>query len=190
MVLKKQTVWLLTMLSLMVVLSAYYLFNHEPTNVNDYVWDDEELMESYGEVESDMDVQSEDEENVSEESMASGIESTSDYFITQRVEIETERQKQLEEYREALSSSEANAQTLAETRSSMERIEELSEAELTIESLLKAEGYEEALVVANDDKVNVVVQADTLDRQQAVGIIRMVQEHLDVGGHQVNVTFR
>ena len=28
MVLKKQTVWLLTMLTLMVVLSAYYLFNY------------------------------------------------------------------------------------------------------------------------------------------------------------------
>lgn len=173
MVLRRQTIWLLTMLSLMVVLSAYYLFSDDPTSVSYTEWDDQERQDSMNE-DVDTDITFEFTEDT-------------DFFITQRYEREVERAQLLEEYEKQLTS-ETTAQSVNETRNRMNEIYELAEAETTIESLLRAEGYEEALVIANPELVNVVVKSDGLEKTQVVKIIKMVQEHLEVPGTNVSVS--
>jgi stage III sporulation protein AH len=182
MVLKKQTVWLLTMLTLMVVLSAYYLFNHQPTDMNDFAdgneladMEQDNFLNTLGDVNSDMDM--------SVESMTDD-----DYFLSYRMEREATRAEMIEHYSEIISS-DATAQAIAEAVGKQNEIWERAEAEMTLEELLKTEGYEEAVVVADADRVNVVVKSDTLDRRQVLNIIHLVRNHLPhVNGNQVIVS--
>lgn len=181
MVLKKQTVWLLTMLTLMVVLSAYYLFNNQPSEMNDYAdlsemadLDENSWADGLDDVSSDMTV----------ESM-----SDSDYFLSYRMERQTMREQMLSHYQEIVGSSEASTEAIADARGKMNEIHEMAETEMTLESLLKTEGYEEAIVVADVDQVNVVVKSDSLNKQQALDIIHLVRSQLpNISGNQVFVS--
>jgi stage III sporulation protein AH len=181
MVLKKQTVWLLTMLTLMVVLSAYYLFNNQPSEMNEYAdlsemadMDENSWMNGLEDVSSDMTVESMND---------------TDYFLSYRMERQTLRDQMLAHYNEIVSSSEATAQAIAEAKGQMDEIYEMAETEVTLESLLKTEGYEEAVVVADADRVNVVVKSDSLDKQQVLNIIHLVRNQLpNVSGNQVIVS--
>ncbi|WP_025026199.1 SpoIIIAH-like family protein [Caldalkalibacillus mannanilyticus] len=178
MVLKKQTVWLLTMLSLMVVLSAYYLFNNEPV---DYY--------SMNEVEDQfaLDLQGIGETDIS----TSFSNADTNFFMSYRMERDTQRAQLMDEYEQMMNSTEATAQTIAEANNKMNTIADLAEAELTLESLIRAEGFEEAVVIADLDRVNVVVKSDgALEKSQALGIIKIVKEHLNVAGNQVKVSYR
>jgi stage III sporulation protein AH len=175
MVLKKQTVWLLTMLTLMVVLSAYYLFNHQTVNLDEYSeLEQEHLMDALGDIDSDFNLTP---------------SSDMDFFLSYKFERDTLRAQQLDQYSRMISS-EVTAQKVAEVKGKLDEIHELAEAELTLESLLKSEGFEEAVVIADLDRVNVVVRSDSLERQQVLNIIHLVRNHFDVAGNQVVVDFR
>lgn len=177
MVLKKQTIWLLTMLTLMVVLSAYYLYNPGeslPTDVTEN--DDDNWLETIGDIDMDL-------------TNFTGM-NQGDFFNAYRLEREVFQAKQIDEYQKVLSS-DANAETIALAQSNIERIYDLAEAELTLEYLIKAEGYEEAVVIADSDKVNVIVKSeDALEKKQVIDIIHLVSNHLNVSGNQVTVNFR
>lgn len=180
MVLKRQTIWLLTMLSLMVVLSAYYLFNNEPVNMNDYAdGEHHEALDSVGEVFSDMDMDL--EFTVSDNPV--------DQILTQQYEKEVSRAMQMSQYEEIIKS-EATAQEIAEAMEKKEILENMTEAEYTIESMLRAAGYEEAVVVADSNHVDVVVRSDSLDRKQVVEIIGIVKEQLKVPGNKIQVSYK
>lgn len=173
MVLKKQTVWLLTMLSLMVVLSAYYLFNHEAAELPaDLVNNDEGMIDMVGDMESDF---------------TSSLPDGNEFFLTQNYEKQVRRAAQLSDYWNMLSK-DVSAEVINETMEKISAIEHMADAEFAIESMLKTEGFEEALVIADAGRVNVVVKAEELDNLQVVKIINLVREHLDVAGHHVKVT--
>jgi len=180
MVLKKQTVWLLTMLSLMVVLSAYYLFNNEPV---DMYYSEEEMEQLATDAEM---------EGLSEENISTSITNADkDFFISYRMDREAQRAQQLDHYEQLMNSAEATAQTIAEANSKMNKIADLAERELTLESLIRDKGFEEAVVIADLDRVNVIVKSeDALEKKQVVDIIQLVKEHLDVAGTQVKVSYR
>lgn len=178
MVLKKQTIWLLTMLTLMVVLSAYYLYNPgetQPVGLDENK-EDNNWLETIGEI--DMDLTS-----------FSGMEQGG-FFHAYRLEREVLQAKQLDEFQKIVSS-DTSAEAIAQAQNNIERIYDLAEAEMTLESLIEAEGYEEAVVIADADKVNVIVKSeDALEKKQVIDIIHLVSNHLNMSGNQVTVNFR
>lgn len=175
MVLKKQTVWLLTMLTLMVVLSAYYLFNQQGVDINEHAeLEEDHLMDALGPIDSDFNVSS---------------TNNMDFFLSYKFERDTLRAQKLDQYSRMISS-DVSAQEVAEVKGKLDEIHDIAEAELTLESLLKNEGFEEAVVIADVDRVNVVVRSDALERQQVLNIIHLVRNHFDVAGNQVVVDFR
>ncbi|GAA0350968.1 SpoIIIAH-like family protein [Bacillus horti] len=178
MVLKRQTIWLLTMLSLMVVLSAYYLFNNDPVAMVDE--DEIELdmsLESLGDIASDADfefIQSED---------------PLDFIIAMQYEKEVNRAMLKTEYDDVIKSN-ASVESIAEAMTNKETLEDVAEAEYIIENTLRAEGYEEAVVVADSDYVDVVVRSDSLEPKQVLQIIDIVAEELKVARNKVQVSFK
>lgn len=172
MVLKKQTVWLLTMLSLMVVLSAYYLFNHETAEMPTDLVNQDGVLDMVGDMDSDF---------------TSSLPDGNEFFLAQNYEKQVRRAALISDYYNLLSA-DVSAEVINETMEKIATIEHLADAEFAIESMLKTEGFEEALVIADAGRVNVVVKADELDNLQVVKIINMVRQHLDVAGQHVKVT--
>lgn len=199
---KRQTIWLVSMLSLMVVLSAYYLFTQEIGN-KDQVSDVTQLQNV-------AEVANVDGSNATETS--GGAEQEGDYTISE-VDQEVLNQLQADNFfdnstfsalelkREQLLENEQNrinatiADVNADAESSMAALAEMAELEESMDKITQLENklmetYEIAVISPEvDDKYKVVVSSDTLEKKQAAQIIDEVITAMELRPEQVSVQF-
>lgn len=183
--LKKQTVWLLTMLSLMIVLSVYYMMSdrgdlayiHTEDEAGQFNFDIDEpnLNEA---TEEDVDV-----ENITTLGM-------SEMFATLRMEIDDERSLQKERLQSIIASTESSTVDINEAMNGINEIDKIATKEKILqETILNSyEHYNDVLVRAEDEKVHVHVITKQLPRAEAVQIMQLVRDEL--GEVAVNVHFQ
>jgi stage III sporulation protein AH len=176
MMLKKQTVWLLTMLSLVVVLSVYYI-TAEPT------------MKDMADVETSQE----------EEGQTETTDETTDTTITQvskdevfeeiRLQMQDERSMKLEELQQVAGSTDLTAEERSHAKDEMNRIHEVADKEKMIESLIvQTLGYEDALVQADGTEVLITVKGQEPSKTKANEIIKIVKK--EIGNSFVTVAFQ
>src|SRR5690625_4871563 len=183
--LKKQTVWLLTMLSLMVVLSVYYIMSDKEDLA--YINTDEDFnqfdVEDVNETTDMTEADSTEIENISTLGM-------SELFATLRMEIEDERSLKKERLQEIIASSDSTTIDVNEAMNEISAIETVTTKEKILqETILTAyDHYEDVLVRADEDKVHVHVITEQLPRKEAVHIMQIVRDEL--GDTIVDVHFQ
>lgn len=160
MLLKKQTVWLLTMLSLVVVLSVYYITAPEKeSNVAG--------------------VNSEKSSDKSGESTVITQVSGDEVFEALRQEMEDQRSAKLEELQEIVAKTDLPASERSAAKDEMENINEIAAKEKLIESLIVSTmGYKDALVRADGEQVMITVKAEEASPKAANDIIRLVNKEI------------
>ncbi|HLR80077.1 MAG TPA: SpoIIIAH-like family protein [Bacillota bacterium] len=174
--LKKQTVWLLTMLSLMIVLSVYYMTS--PGNNGDLAYIDEGKNTTEEAASSD----TEDGETTDEDTdvEVNDISSLGDdqLFTTIRMEIQDERSAAKDRLDDVVASSTASVEEKNEARDEMNQLDEISSKESILEdSILAAADYNDVLVRHENDKVHVHVQeTEALSNSEIVNIMQMVKD--------------
>lgn len=170
--LKKQTVWLLTMLSLMVVLSVYYILSPK-TNEVAYINDGEEQEETNNNEEVSQDMVNNDDidvEDVTEEN-------DSDSFTQIRLDLQDERSMKKSRLNDIVASNSASTEEKNEALETMDSLDERTSSESILEqSILDETEYKDVLVRSNDDKVLVHVQASDLSDEEVVNIMQMVND--------------
>lgn len=167
--LKKQTVWLLTMLSLVVVLSVYYVT--APKNMNN------SPAFTAGEKTKNTDEPSVAVEETQKPSAAK--ETGDDLFTALRMKIEDERSRLRDELNAIVASANATAEQKNEALNKIEKLQALSEKEATLETLIKSKGgYEDVLVRADDSQVRVTIKAKQSSSKSANEVIHMVKKEI------------
>lgn len=166
--LKKQTVWLLTMLSLMVVLSVYYIFS---ANGNDlaFVDDGQETAteDAVPATQSEEGVEVENKGNVESDEL----------FTTIRMEIQDERSRQKSRLTDVVASANASPTEKDEALQEIDSLDELSSKESILqEQLLAATEYEDILVRSTGDKVHIHVKTEELPATEAANIMQMARD--------------
>lgn len=183
MLLKKQTIWLLTMLSLVVVLSVYYIMSPETTGNQVALTNEEEKEETTEENGKSSDVKEEGEETV-----ISSIASE-EAFEALRLKLDEERSKKKETYQQKLAETDLSSEERSEAYDEIEKLEEAAKKEAVLESLIISMGYEDALVRADGEKVRITVKSNEPSAEKANEIIRLVKN--EIGDMQaVAVTFQ
>ncbi len=181
MLLKKQTVWLLTMLSLVIVLSVYYITSPTTQQATDMAAVENEGQQVGAEGE---------EQTMTNEEMEIVTEAAGDeMFEALRLDINDER-AQLEEQLTAklgdagLSTDEKNA-----AYQQMEDLKQLAIVEAALETMIISMGYDDALVRADGNNIKVTVKAEEHSATAANDILRKVQSEIGEMGN-VAVTFQ
>ncbi|KGP72924.1 stage III sporulation protein AH [Pontibacillus yanchengensis Y32] len=196
--LKKQTVWLLTMLSLMIVLSVYYMTSPSEDQVA-LLYDEEEKNEEQASTEENTTEETNPEGTMSEDGVVEtkGEEKgnvtssvTSDeIFTAMRMQIEDSRSKTKEELKDIMASGQMSASEVESVVSEIRQLEELSTKEKLLEQSIQAKAeYPDVLVRAEENKVFVTVKANELSSSETVQIMDMVQE--EFGKRTVDVEFQ
>lgn len=185
MVLKKQTVWLLSMLTIMVVLSAYYLLQGPIEQIPVASNPSMEEMVSNLQVDSKQLDMPKNKEEVAQEIHGS----SSDYFIETKLERDELQAQRMEEYLSIMTNAE-DEKAVMQAKEDYDRLVTQQDTEMTVESLIKALGYNEAVIISKDNRVNVIVQADKLERQNAVEIMKLVTQHMEVPSENIVVTYK
>ncbi|WP_100010699.1 SpoIIIAH-like family protein [Lentibacillus sediminis] len=168
--LKKQTVWLLTMLSLMIVLSVYYMTS------------DSDDLAYIGNGDSNEAVAPEQEEEDSEGAEDANVEDIAntgqdELFASLRLEIQDERGMKKERLSDIVASASASTTEKDEALQEIDALESASTAETVIEETIMAGApYEDVLVRSDEDNVHVHVKADELSKTEVVNIMQMVRD--------------
>lgn len=195
MLLKKQTVWLLTMLSLVVVLSVYYVTSPEngekvvleegkETTANE-VKNEEGTESSSAEGEVVIDESTKEAE---EEKVISSV-SSDELFTALRLQMEENRSKMIEDLQAIMASSDVSAEQKSEALDKMQDLQAISGKEQVLETLIKAQSdeFKDVLVRADEDAVRITVKSEKLTPTQANKIIQLVRAEL--GKKNVAVEF-
>ncbi|MBB5325258.1 stage III sporulation protein AH [Anoxybacillus tepidamans] len=179
--LKKQTVWLLTMLSLVVVLSVYYVT--APKDMNDSV----AFMNEQNKKASDAEKQTATKEGAdvtleqteAQDGKATSSIASDDVFTALRLQIDDERSRLRDQLNAIVASTSATAEQKSEAIDKIQKLEALAEKEATLETLIKSKGgYEDVLVRADGDTVRVTVRAKERSAKAANEIIQLVKSEI------------
>ncbi|WP_173275552.1 SpoIIIAH-like family protein [Paenibacillus sp. NEAU-GSW1] len=199
---KRQTIWLVSMLSLMVVLSAYYLFTQDSKSP-DLVSDGTQTEQKAGK-DATAAATGNDQLVVDQVDHASGGDKPTDKDVLEQVEAEggvaLSVFAQTQEKRKAQYDEESNKYyaIIADVKKSAEEVQEASKAlELLEDKFAKMTDIETelmkefhtAIIDREDDGYKVVVESEKLEKTQAASIIGLVIKTLDVRADQVTVTY-
>lgn len=170
--LKKQTVWLLTMLSLMIVLSFYYMTSSDSNEVAflENGKDEADKTEATEEAKGD-DAQVDNIANMGEDELFTNI----------RLEVQDERSKELSRLEDVVASGTTSTEEKNQAYENIEVLEQRASKETILEdSILATADYKDVLVRfdKNDDgKVHVSVKvSDDLSNKEVVNIMQMVRD--------------
>lgn len=176
MLLKKQTVWLLTMLSLVVVLSVYYITSPEQKG-SDIGSEMAGAEKQSGD--KDAAVKGEENEVTTTESedgntVISGTASD-EVFEALRLELNDQRSAMKEQLTKIAASTDLPVEKRNEAYDQIKQLDEMAVKEELLESLIKAMGYDDSLVRVDGGKVRITVKTSKEHTKAAANeIIREV----------------
>lgn len=178
MLLKKQTVWLLTMLSLVVVLSVYYLTSPESSKdsatTQQQMKDDQLENKAMGEnSKSNAKVTGKDAKTNSEASVK--ITSGDDEFDAIRMQIDDERSKLSEELMKKVGNPNLSTEEINKAYEAVQQLSETKVEENILEGMIVSMNYDAALVRIEGKNVKVTVRAKEHTAADANKIIRLVR---------------
>jgi stage III sporulation protein AH len=160
--LRKQTIWLLTMLSLVIVLSVYYVTQERSQTAAKI-----EEGEKGGTAETN-----EGAKEVAEES--------NEGFDQLRIMFEEQRGKKESELQALVTNSKATAEEKSKAQDKINELGALGQKEENLEVTIKKEGYKDVLVSTDGAKAKITVQADKLTKEQANKIMQIARKELGI----------
>lgn len=193
---KRQTVWLVSMLSLMVVLSAYYLFTQD-------LDDADKLTESGTPIHGVTEVAGDGVVADGETATAEEIEEKNRQILEQweregaavggvfsDLMVKREQQYKAEEERimAVIADVSNNVEAATAAWSEMAGLEDKSSRIAELETALM-EQYKMALISQENDRYKVVVTSEKLEKSEAASIIEQVLKGLELKPSQVSVQF-
>ncbi len=95
--------------------------------------------------------------------------------------LQASRDRMAEEYTQIVASAETSAVMKSEAHDKSMDLQRLAQNEATLETLIKAKGYADALVMAEEDQVRVIVQTEELSKVEANEILHMTFDQLGKG---------
>lgn len=110
--------------------------------------------------------------------------STLDTFRTERQQL---RQMQLSQLNEIIHSNTSNAEIISLAQQRQLELMKWSEQELTLEGILSMRGFANPVVTVHTDSVNVMVNTDTVSRQETSVILELVMRETGISGGNVKI---
>ncbi|MFT9848050.1 SpoIIIAH-like family protein [Aneurinibacillus sp. REN35] len=192
MVLKKQTVWLLSMLAVLVVLSAYYLVQGPAEQVPVTTGNMSDTASVPKALVPDNKGISVETKQIAQQPEGVPVTTPSDdYFIGYKMQRDAQQEQEMGRFMEVMTNSEAKPAAIAEAKKKYEELAALKDNQTQVEELVKSLGnYKDVVVIAKDDVVRVVVQAEALKRDKVVEIIGLVKQHMKVPGNNIVVSYK
>ncbi|MEN1934704.1 SpoIIIAH-like family protein [Paenibacillus sp. 102] len=212
--LKKQTVWLLTMLSLVVVLSVYYVTTPDKMNTvtptaGEKVGQEKQGVEKEVTKETTKETSNKEatskettketsgketekkEDNKKETGKKEGnitVQSSDENFTALRLKMEDQRSAEKEKLQEVMKSTKSSAEEISKAKDQLNAIDKMATKEGLLETVIKSQGsYKDALVRADGADIKVTVKATKHSQKEANKIIQLVRA--EAGSKDVGVKF-
>jgi stage III sporulation protein AH len=162
---KKRTVWFLTLVSLVAVISVFYIFEDNPTPNLMAIFTDETINDT--------------EILGVNQSTTQTVNSESDLFQEMRLELNNKRSQLREQLTQKVGSADYTAEEKNAAFDEMDKLIKLESSEAMLEMLIKSVGYSDALVRIEDENVKVSVMSDEYSNEQASEIMYIIRSEME-----------
>jgi stage III sporulation protein AH len=213
-VLKKQTVWLLTMLSLVVVLSVYYVTTPDKMNTAAPATGEKMGQEKQGvdkavtkettkettnkettkentskeTTNKETDKKENDKKETSKKEASVTVQSSDENFTALRMQMEDQRSVEKEKLQNVMKSSKSSAEEKSKAKDNLDAITTMETKQQLLETVIKSQGgYKDALVRADGTDIKVTVKSAKHSQKEANKIIQLVRS--EGGPKDVGVKF-
>ena len=167
-------------LSILLVLSAS-VFIYSLLNIRNWKKDNDETEKD----ESNANVNSNDK---SLENINTNAQENQDYFSTTKLERETMYSQKLETYQKMIENEQLTNEQKAIAMQEVSKITEEKNAIQIAENLIKNKGYENVVILKNDENVNVVIKAKKLETEDIAKLQNIITRELKVDLSKVNIS--
>jgi stage III sporulation protein AH len=195
------------MLSLMVVLSAYYLFTEDASklnnakdasqkqevNVDNTVTTPDSIAQTDTENQADAKTKTGSETTTKQltdaqvlEKVAQQGKSNSDYIIAQQLQRNDNFAKQTHSLMTIITDSKQNTEALTKAYNDLDLIQKRQAKLNSIEEQLMKD-YPNVIVMEEANKWKVVLQENKLEKSQAVSIVDLVMQELSTGAENISI---
>ncbi len=176
----RQKIWFVSMLSLMAVLSAYYLLTEDVSKKNVAVQPAEPTQ-----------VAVDPPAEVADEQVLQELENAeqADFFATFHMKQRDQLAKDTEKYMKIITNPESSTEAISSAMAAMQQLEDRSEALTQLQETLQ-EHFADAIIQNEQEQWKVIVQSNHLERAQAVDIVQLVTRNLQVDPEAVTVEYR
>lgn len=178
---RRRTVWFMTLLSLVAVISVYYLVDPAKQFNGLTIFSDDTLQETAITGVTDTDG--------AKESLTQEVSSPSHLFEEMRMQVSDERSQLRAQLTEKVGSEEFTAEEKSKAYDDIENLIKLQSAEAMLEMLVKSLGYSDAFVRAEGEKVTVTVMAEELSASKVDEIVYLVKTEME-SANNVKVEFK
>ncbi|MGE7675113.1 SpoIIIAH-like family protein [Lysinibacillus sp. NPDC094403] len=177
---RRRTVWFMTLLSLVAVISVYYLVDPAKQFNGLTIFTDDALQQTA--------VTGVTDQEAAKEGATKEVSSPSHLFEEMRMQVSDERSQLRQQLTQKIGSKDYTAEEKSKAYNEMDNLIKQESAEAMLEMLIKSLGYSDAFVRADGDKVSVTVMAEELSKAQANEIIYLVKTEME-GANDVQVKF-
>ncbi|MGE7999384.1 SpoIIIAH-like family protein [Lysinibacillus sp. NPDC093190] len=177
---RRRTVWFMTLLSLVAVISVYYLVDPAKQFNGLTIFTDDSLQQTA--------VTGVTDQEAAKEGETKEVSSPSHLFEEMRMQVSDERSQLREQLTTKIGSKDYTAEEKSKAYNDMDNLIKQESSEAMLEMLIKSSGYSDAFVKADGDKVSVTVMAEELSKAQANEIIYLVKTEME-GANDVQVKF-
>src|SRR5690625_1573455 len=198
---KRQTVWLVSMLGLMVVLSAYYLFtdpakdlqtagdnndNEATIDISGTAVDPETILDEIGVTGEN----AKTDEEIIAEYEANETMGQQDFFMTSYMGRMESFNEQFEELYQVIDDPNVSDADLHEAYKTIGKLEEQQNMLINLEEQIIANNYEDVHVESDGEGNYVVyVQAEKIEKSEFVSIMDLVLDELDAKPADIQVEY-
>jgi stage III sporulation protein AH len=195
---KRQTIWLVSMLGLMVVLSAYYLLTEDiksfdftalqgnPDLISEVKVDIESSVHDPQFEPQDDQTATADERILQQ--MHTQQTSANDYFLSLQMKRHEELKKQTEHLLNTITDHKQNPESVVTATNQLETISDLQEKIDHVEETLLRD-FPQAVILQEGDDWKVIVQAKKLEKSQGVSIVDLMMEQLQVNPEHIQLRY-
>jgi len=177
---RRRTVWFMTLLSLVAVISVYYLVDPAKQFNGLTIFTDDTLQQTA--------VTGVTDQEATKEDVTQEVSSPSHLFEEMRMQVSDERSQLRQQLTQKIASQEYTADEKNKAFNDIDSLIKQESAEAMLEMLIKSLGYSDAFVKADGGKVSVTVMAEELSKSQANEIIYLVRTEWE-GANDVQVKF-
>lgn len=122
------------------------------------------------------------------ENINTNAQENQDYFSTTKLERETMYSQKIETYQKMIENEQLTNEQKAIAMQEVSKITEEKNAIQIAENLIKNKGYENVVILKNDENVNVVIKAKKLETEDIAKLQNIITRELKVDLSKVNIS--
>lgn len=186
---KRQTVWLSTMMVLSLMLIGYYTMNNQSTSTTAATGNDVSTSITTSAGTSNQASSGSGQDNSTTTSTNTSNPTGSDWYVSMQTSQDQQMAQKIETDQAVLANNNASSDQLAKAQQDLTALRNEQGQLANAKDMILGHGYQDCVIVPNKDnsKVIVYVKASKLSNSQAVEIMNIVSQQLNMSAADVVV---